>query len=81
MEQPAKAIPLLESAVQLDPTNAAAHFRLSTLYRQAGRTADAKRQLDQYLKYKKMREQLSAILKKLRLPQAKDAAGDSDAAR
>jgi len=43
MGQPDKAEPLLEHALQLDPTSAAAHFRLSTLYRQAGRTADAKR--------------------------------------
>jgi tetratricopeptide (TPR) repeat protein len=81
MQQPEKAMPLLEHAVELDPTGAAAHFRLSTLYRHQGRTADAKKQLDEYLKYKKMREQLSAIFKKMRMPQAKDAAGDSDAVR
>lgn len=81
MQQPKKAIPLLEHAVQLDPTSSAAHFRLSTLYRHEGRTADAKRELNEYLKYKKMRAQLSDIFRKMRLPQAKDAAGDSDAVR
>ncbi len=81
MQQPDKALPLLERAVQLDPTGAAAHFRLSTLYRQAGRTADAKRELDAYLKYKKMKAQLAALFKQMRLPQAKDATGDSDDAR
>ncbi len=81
MQQQAKALPLLERAVQLDPTSAAAHFRLSTLYRQAGRTAEAKRELAEYLKYKKMQSDLSAIFKKMRLPPAKDATGDVDAAR
>lgn len=81
MQQSKKAIPLLEHAVQVDPTSSAAHFRLSTLYRHEGRTADAKRELNEYLKYKKMREQLSDIFRKMRLPQAKDAAGDSDAVR
>jgi len=74
-QQQAKALPLLERAVKLDPTSAAAHFRLSTLYRNAGRTDDAKRELAEYLKYKKMQSDLSAIFKKMRLPPAKDDAG------
>lgn len=78
-QQQAKALPLLERAVQLDPTSAAAHFRLSTLYRNAGRTDDAKRELAEYLKYKKMQSDLSAIFKQMRLPPAKDQTGDADA--
>jgi tetratricopeptide (TPR) repeat protein len=78
-QQQAKALPLLERAVQLDPTSAAAHFRLSTLYRNAGRIDDAKRELAEYLKYKKMHSDLSAILKQMRLPPAKDQTGDADA--
>jgi len=78
-QQQAKALPLLERAVQLDPTSAAAHFRLSTLYRNAGRTDDAKRELAEYLKYKKMQSDLSAIFKEMRLPAAKDQTGDADA--
>ncbi len=81
MQQTEKALPLLERAVQLDPTSPAAHFRLSSLYRRAGRAADAKRELDAYLKYKKMKAQLAAIFKQMRLPQAKDAMGDFDDAR
>lgn len=81
MQQPKKAIPLLEHAVQLDPTSSAAHFRLSTLYRHEGRTADAKHELNEYLKYKKMHERLGTIFRTMRLPQTQDAAGDSDAAR
>ena len=42
MNQPDKALPLLEDAVQLEPTNATAHYRLATLYRKMGRADDAK---------------------------------------
>jgi tetratricopeptide (TPR) repeat protein len=80
-QQQAKALPLLERAVQLDPTSASAHFRLSTLYRNEGRTDDAKRELAQYLKYKKMQSDLSAIFKEMRLPPAKDQTGDTDATK
>jgi tetratricopeptide (TPR) repeat protein len=67
MNQPQKAEPLLEHAVQLDPTSAVAHFRLSTVYRQAGRTAEAKRELEEYQKYKDMKEKLRELYKKMRL--------------
>ena len=80
-QQPAKALPLLERAVQSDPTSATAHFRLSTLYRNAGRTADAKRELNEYLKYKKMHANLSVIFKQMRLPTTKDTTESSDAAK
>jgi tetratricopeptide (TPR) repeat protein len=80
-QQQGKALPLLERAVQLDPTSASAHFRLSTLYRNAGRTEDAKRELAEYLKYKRMQSDLSAIFKEMRLPPAKDETGDADATK
>jgi tetratricopeptide (TPR) repeat protein len=80
-QQPAKALPLMEHVVQLDPANPSAHYRLSTLYRHAGRTADAQRELNEYLKYNKMQASLSAIFKQMRLPRAKDATGDADASR
>jgi cytochrome c-type biogenesis protein CcmH/NrfG len=51
MNQAQKAQSLLEHALQIDPTSAVAHFRLGTLYRQAGRTEDAKRELDEFQKY------------------------------
>ena len=41
MNRTNEAISLLESAVKDDPTNIVAHYRLSGLYRRAGRTADA----------------------------------------
>ena len=80
-QQLAKALPLLERAVQLDPTSASAHYRLSTLYRHAGRTADAKQELNEYFKYKKLQASLSAIFKQMRLPRVEDATGDADAGK
>ena len=65
-KQPAKALPLLEHAVQLDPTSAVRHFRLSALYRQMGRTADAKRELEEYQKYKGMKEKLEDVYREMR---------------
>jgi cytochrome c-type biogenesis protein CcmH/NrfG len=60
-----EAISLLESAVKDDPTNVAAHYRLSTLYRRAGRAADAQREMDAYRLYRDLREKLSKIHKQL----------------
>ena len=79
MGQPDKAEPLLERALQLDPTSAAAHFRLSTLYRQAGRTADAKRELEEYQKYKDMKEKLQELYHEMRLKPGKQESAETDA--
>lgn len=61
MQNPAKAESLLVHAIQLDPTSAVAHFRLSAVYRQMGRTADAQNEIEQYQKYKKMKEKLQEL--------------------
>jgi tetratricopeptide (TPR) repeat protein len=67
MNQQAKALPILERAVQLEPTNAAAHFRLSTLYREMGRTADSQHEVEEYKRYKAMKEKLEAIFKEMQI--------------
>jgi tetratricopeptide (TPR) repeat protein len=67
MNEQAKALPVLERAVQLEPTNAAAHFRLSTLYREMGRTADSQREVEEYKRYKLMKEKLEAVFKEMQL--------------
>ncbi len=67
MNQQAKALPILERAVQLEPTNAAAHFRLSTLYREMGRNADSQREVEEYKRYKLMKEKLQAVFKEMQL--------------
>ena len=67
MSQTAKATALLEQTVQLDPTNATAHYRLGMLYREAGRSDDAKREIDLYKKYKTMKEKLRTIYKEMQI--------------
>jgi tetratricopeptide (TPR) repeat protein len=78
MNQPDKAEPLLQRALQVDPTSAAAHFRLSTLYRQAGRDADTKRELQEYQKYKEMKEKLQDIYRDMRVKPAKQEGDETD---
>jgi cytochrome c-type biogenesis protein CcmH/NrfG len=65
MNQPDKAMALLEQAVQLEPTNPAAHYRLATLYRKQGRMEDAKREADLYKQYKDLKEKLRTTYKEL----------------
>jgi tetratricopeptide (TPR) repeat protein len=77
MNQPQKAEPLLQHALQLEPTSAVAHFRLSTVYRQTGRAADAQHELEEYQKYKKMKEKLREIYHDLHQEQATDENEDS----
>ena len=65
MNQPEKALPLLEASVQLEPTSSAAHYRLATLYKKMGRTQDAQREVELYKKYRDMKEKLRAVYKEL----------------
>ena len=67
MNQSEKALPLLEDAVQLEPTNAIAHYRLAALYRKMGRVEDAKQQVELYQKFKEMKEKLRALYKELQV--------------
>ena len=72
MNQPQKALPLLEHAIQLDPTSAVAHFRLSAVYRELGRPEDAKHEIEEYQKYKAMKEKLEEIYREMRPDQIED---------
>ena len=67
MKESQKAQALLEHAVHLDPTNPEAHFRLATIYRQEGRIADANAELDQYQKFRTMKEKLKKIYQEMRI--------------
>ena len=73
-----KALALLEDAVKLEPTNATAHYRLGTLYRKLGRTDDSKRELEQYKKYKDMKEKLRALYKDLQIQPKEISAEEQD---
>jgi cytochrome c-type biogenesis protein CcmH/NrfG len=67
MKETQKALALLEHAVHIDPTNAEAHFRLATIYREEGRAADAQRELEQYQKFRSMKEKLKKIYQEMRV--------------
>ena len=60
-----EAISLLESAVKDDPTNMVAHYRLSILYRRAGRVADAQREMDTFHHYKDVKDKLGKVFKQV----------------
>ena len=77
---PQKAEVLLRHALDLDPTNATAHYRLGTVYRQTGRTADAKRELEDYQKYRKMKEKLRDVYRDLHREPVKDESDDPNSA-
>lgn len=72
-----KARTLLEHAVEIDPSNYTAHYRLSTLDRQQGRAEDAKRELADYQKYKSMQTKLDSIFHAMRV-QVDSKPGDTD---
>jgi Tfp pilus assembly protein PilF len=76
--QPDKAEALLKRAIQLDPTSALAHFRLSTIYRQTGRPEDAQRELGEYQKYKNMKEKLREMYRDMRLQPDKQEQDDAN---
>jgi tetratricopeptide (TPR) repeat protein len=63
-----EAISLLESAIKDDPTNIVAHYRLSALYRRAGRAADAQREMDTFHHYQDVKDKLGEVFKELAGP-------------
>ncbi len=60
-----QAISLLERAVQDNPTNIVAHFRLSTLYRQAGKTEDSEHEMEIFRHYKAMKDKLGKTFRQM----------------
>lgn len=79
MGQKQKAQALLQKAIQLDPTDYVAHYRLSALYRQEGQLDKAKLELEQYQKYKNMKEELTKIFHEMRVETGQKTPDDSDA--
>jgi tetratricopeptide (TPR) repeat protein len=68
MNQMDEAMSLLESAVKEDPTNIVAHYRLSMLYRRAGRAPDAQHEMDAFQHYQDVKNKLGKIFKQLSGP-------------
>jgi Flp pilus assembly protein TadD len=67
LNDPSQGISALEKAIQLDPTNASAHYRLAMLYKREGRTADARKELDDYQQLYKLKQKLDALYREMRL--------------
>ncbi len=67
MNQMSEAVPLLESAVKNDPTNIVAHYRLSVLYRRAGRIAEAQHEMSEYNHYKELKDKMAQVFKQFNL--------------
>ena len=61
-----EAMTVLEQAVKDDPTNLVAHYRLSMLYRQAGRKEAAEREMQQFRHYQDLKSKLSKVFLQLR---------------
>ena len=78
MDRKDEARQLLERAVQIDPSNYVAHYRLGTLYRQQGKIDEAKKQVDLYLSYRQMHDKLEKIIHDMRVGRSQDAV-DEDA--
>lgn len=76
--EPQKAEPYLERAAQLEPFNAATHYRLGVLYRELGRTDDSRRELAEFEKLKNMKSRLRDLYQQMRLQPGKQDEPDSD---
>jgi tetratricopeptide (TPR) repeat protein len=68
LNQNSEAISLLESAIKDDPTNIVAHYRLSGLYRRAGRMADSQREMEAFHHYQDLKDKLGKVFKQLSGP-------------
>ncbi|HEY2468676.1 MAG TPA: tetratricopeptide repeat protein [Terracidiphilus sp.] len=78
MNQPDKATRLLEETLQLEPTNAVAHYRLAVLYRKQGRVEDANREVELYKKYREAKEKLRTIYQELMIQPQEISAESAD---
>jgi cytochrome c-type biogenesis protein CcmH/NrfG len=78
MNQPEKAVPLLERAAQLEPFNATIRYHLSMVYRKVGRTGDAQRELAEFRRLKELKARLNDVYSAMRLKPVKQERPDPD---
>jgi tetratricopeptide (TPR) repeat protein len=67
MSQKEQAQKMFERAIGIDPSNYVAHYRLAALYRQQGKTAEAKEQVADYQKYKETKDKLEKVFQNMRV--------------
>ncbi len=68
LNQAKQALPLLQSAEKDDPTNMAAHYRLSLLYRRTGQMKESEREMKLFLHYRDLKRKLGSIFKQMATP-------------
>ncbi len=73
-----EALPFLEKSLTVEPFNPSAHYRLSVLYRELGRAEDARREMAQFQKLKKMKARLAEIYQDMHVTSLKATKPDSD---
>jgi Tfp pilus assembly protein PilF len=78
MNKSREAQQMFERAIQIDPTNYLAHYRLGTLYRQEGNTEEAKQQVAEYQRYKQMKAKLEKIFHDMRVLSGQHQADEQD---
>lgn len=66
-DETAKAQALVQRVLQIDPTNAEAHFRLAAIFRLERRFDDSKQEIQQFQKYKEIKEKLKQIYHDMRV--------------
>jgi Flp pilus assembly protein TadD len=81
MHRMTDAEPYLKRAAQLEPFTAVTHYRLSLVYRAAGRTSDAQRELAEFQKLKDMKERLKQIYQEMRLQPVKQERLETEVAK
>jgi tetratricopeptide (TPR) repeat protein len=81
MHRPPDAEPYLKRAAQLEPFTAVTHYRLSLVYRAAGRTAEAQKELAEFQRLKDMKERLKQVYQEMRLQPVKQERPDTDTAK
>ena len=67
MNQPEKALPILERAVKAEPFDQVVRYRLAVAYRDLGRTEDSRREFAEFQKLKDLKERLTKTYREMRL--------------
>jgi tetratricopeptide (TPR) repeat protein len=71
-----KSLQLLQMVLENDPANLMAHYQLIALYRKAHRIEDAKRELAEYQKYKKIKDGLHQVYSSMHIRAPHNAADE-----
>ena len=78
MHRSADAEKYLKRSIQIEPFTAAAHYRLSLVYRAAGHTEEAQKELAEFQRLKDMKEKLKQVYQDMRLQPVKQEKPDGD---